>query len=107
MPLEDNPLSQLLYWCFANVLAGAGLEAEAQAAFEKAVELDPQFWVGFWSLGLHHAASGRPAEARACAERAFAIFPNPYDIGLLAGVLRNCGETARAEALVQQISGGS
>ena len=102
--IEDNPLSQLLHWCYANILAGAGLEEEAQAALEKTVELDPQFWPGFWSLGLRHAVSGRVAESRTWAEKACAIFPHAYNTGLLAGVLTNCGETERAESLLQQVS---
>jgi TolB-like protein len=105
--LEDNPLSQILHWCLANVLEGLGLHAEAQVAFEKTVELDPQFWLAWWSLSLHHAALGRPAEAQASAEKAFAIYPNPYNIALLAGLLQNVGEKVRSEALLEQIPPGS
>ena len=105
--LEDNPMSQLLYWSLANTLAGAGLAAEAKPAYEKAVELDPQFWLGFWSLSLQQGVSGRPAEARACAEKAFAIFLHPFNIAVLAGTLRNSGETARSEALLERIPPGS
>ena len=59
-------------------------------------------------MGLHHAIRGRHAEARDCAEKAFAIFPSSaLNMGLLAGVLRNAGETARAEALLAQLPAGS
>ena len=105
--LEDNPLSQLLHWCLANVLEGLGLHADAQVMFEKTVDLDPQFWPAWWSLGLHHAALGRPAEARASAERASAIYPNPYNTGLRAGLLQDAGEKVRSEALIEQVPAGS
>jgi tetratricopeptide (TPR) repeat protein len=87
--LEDNPLSQLLHWCLANVLEGMGLEADALAGFEKTVELDPQFWLGWFSLALHHAILGRHADACVAAERGFAIFPNPIIAGARAGLLSN------------------
>ncbi|HXQ27002.1 MAG TPA: protein kinase [Candidatus Acidoferrales bacterium] len=106
--LEDNPLSQMVYWCLAITLEGLGLEREARAAEGKVVELDPQFWLGWWLLGMHQGIRGRRADVRDCAEKAFAIFPSsPNNIGLLAGVLRSEGETARAEALLAQSPAGS
>ena len=106
--LEDDPLSQILFSCLAVVLDGLGLEEQARAAYRKVVELDPQFWWGWSHLGLHLAIHGRHAEARECAEKAFAIFPSsPINIGLLAGVLRNAGERARREALLAQFPAGS
>jgi serine/threonine-protein kinase len=106
--LEDDPLSQILHWCLAIGLEGLGREEEAGAAYGKAVELDPRFWLGWLLFGMHHAVRGRHAEARNCAEKAFALFPSsPYNIGLLAGVLRNSGETARGEVLLAQLPPGS
>lgn len=105
--LEDNPLSQILHWCLANVLEGMGLHAEAQVALERAVDLDSQFWPAWSTLALHHAELGRPAETRMSAEKAYSIYPNPYTIGLLAGVLQSAGDQARSESLLDQISAGS
>ena len=60
------------------------------------------------SLGLHDAVCKRPAEARAAAEKAFAIHPqSPYNIGLLAGVLGNAGETTQSEALLERLPTGT
>jgi serine/threonine-protein kinase len=106
--LGDNPLSQIVYWCLAIALDALGLEEEARAAHGKVVELDPQFWLGWFQFGMHHAIHGRHAEARDCAEKAFAIFPlSPHNIGLLAGVLRRTGETGRADELLAQLPTGS
>jgi tetratricopeptide (TPR) repeat protein len=102
--LESDPLSQILHWCLAIALEEMGLEKEARAVHGKAVELDPQFWLGWWQFGMHHAIHGRYDEARDCAEKAFAIFPSSYNnIGLLAGVLRSAGETGRGEALLADL----
>ena len=105
--LDDNPLSQLLHWCYGCVLEGMGLDAEAQTALERAVDLDSQFWPAWWSLGFHYRGLGRPDKARTSAEKAYAIHPNPYTIGLLAGVLQNAMERARADELLEEIRAGS
>jgi tetratricopeptide (TPR) repeat protein len=104
--IDDNPLSQLLHANLASVLTGLGRDEEARAAHLRTVELDPQFWIGWWRSGLHELVLGRPDEARTAAEKAFAISPQaPHTIGLLAGVMRNAGETARSEGLLQQLGG--
>ena len=108
LALADNPLSQMMCWCFGNVLEGQGLEAEAEAAYRKAADIDPHFWLGSWSLGVHHFVSDRWAEARAYIERAAVISPHaPYNIGALAAVLQKTGETARSESLLEQVRAGS
>jgi TolB-like protein/Flp pilus assembly protein TadD len=73
--LEDDPLSPINSMVLALVYEGLGREAEANAAYRKVLELDPHFWWGWLQFGLHHAVHGRHAEARECAERAFAIYP--------------------------------
>ncbi len=106
--LEDDPLSQIISVALAAVYDGLGLEEEARAAYARMLELDPRFWLGLWQFGMHCAIHGRHADARDCAEKAIAIFPSsPLNIGLLAGVLRNAGETARAEALLAPSLAGS
>lgn len=106
--LEDDPLSQITSFALAAVSDGLGLEGKAWAAYARMLELDPRFWLGLWQFGMHCAIHGRPAGARDCAEKAIAIFPSsPLNIGLLAGVLQNAGETARTEALLAQSPAGS
>lgn len=106
--LEDDPLSQINTFTLAVVSDGLGLEEEARAAYTKMLELDPQFWLGWWQFGMHRAIHGRHADARDCAEKAMAIFPSsPLNIGLLAGALQNTGEAARAETLLAQSPAGS
>jgi serine/threonine protein kinase/Tfp pilus assembly protein PilF len=106
--LEDDPLSPINYLALGVISDGLGLKEEARAAYEKALELDPQFWWGWQQFGMHHAIYGSHADGRDCAEKAIAMFPSsPRNIGLLAGVLQNAGETARAEELLAQLPAGS
>ena len=105
--LEDNPLSQVLHHCLAHVLDGAGLVDEARGAFEKAIDLDPRFWLGFYALSVHLALREKLDEARRAAEQAYAISSHPYTIGALAGLMRNKGESAQSEALLAKLPSGS
>jgi tetratricopeptide (TPR) repeat protein len=103
--LEEDPLSQMWHWVRSCVLQALGRDDEAVTANSKAVELDPQFWLGWMRLGLLHATHGRHAEARDCAEKAAAAAPwSPYSIGLLAGTLTT-EEAARAETLLAKLRG--
>ena len=102
--IEDDPLSQVNAMALGSVLDALGRKEEARAAFTRMLELDPQFWWGWRQIGMHHAIHGNHAEARECAHKAFAISPSEAgNIGLIAGVLRNAGESARADALLAQV----
>jgi eukaryotic-like serine/threonine-protein kinase len=104
--LKEDPLSQMWHYNYSETLQGLGLDDEALAAARNAVEIDPQFWLGWWHFGMIHSIHGRYAEARACAERAFAgAHWSPYSIGLMAGVLAHTGETERAEGLLAGLRG--
>ena len=104
--LEEDPLYQMSYYVRAQVLNGLGRYDEVEAACRKAVEIDPQFWLGWQYLGLMTAIQGRHAEARDCAERAVAGNPlSPYSLGLMAGVLKNTGETEKSAALLANLKG--
>jgi tetratricopeptide (TPR) repeat protein len=104
--LKEDPLGQVWRYLIATVLAGLGLDDQALAASRKAVEIDPQFWIGWWWLGMLQAIHGRHAEARDCAERASAAAAwSPQNIGLLAGMLIKAGATDKAEVLLAGLRG--
>lgn len=99
--LEDDPLCQVSYHALGVALDGLGLEAEAESAWKRSVELDPQFAIGWMRLATHQSVHGEHAEACESAEKAFALFPtSPYVIGALAGTLEATGDTARARELL-------
>ena len=102
--LEQDPLGQIWHHCLAQVLSAMRLDIEAVAAFRKAVALDPGYWWGAVSLGIFHAKLGQYTEAREYADRGYAAAPwCPYSIGLLAGLMRNAGETKQAEELLSRL----
>jgi serine/threonine protein kinase/Tfp pilus assembly protein PilF len=106
--IEDDPLSQVNYFNLAGICEALGLDKEAETAFAKMLELDPRFWWGWARLGLHHAVSGRYADARACADTAIAIAPfSRLTIGLLAGVLWSTGDTQQAEEVLARVPAGA
>jgi serine/threonine-protein kinase len=99
--LEDDPLCQVSYHAFGVALDGLGLQAQANAAWRRSVELDPGFAIGWMHLSLHQSLYGNHAEARESARKAWNLFPtSPYVIGALAGALEATGDAAQARDLL-------
>ena len=106
--IEEDPLCQMWHVMHSQNLQACGLEDEAVAAAQKALELDSTFWFGWARLGLLHATRGQHADALACAETAFATAPwSPYTIGLMAGAFANAGQMEKAEPLLESMNGES
>jgi TolB-like protein len=102
--LKEDPLSQMWHYNYSETLQGLGLDDEALSAGRKAVEIDPQFWLGWWHCGMLHSIHGRHADTRDCAGKAFAGASwSPYSLGLMAGVLAHGGEPEKAEALLANL----
>lgn len=96
--LVDNPLSQIVQWNVGIAMESLGRVAEARAALERTVELDSQFWLGWYQLALHHAVHGNTDLASEYGERARALFPvSPFVTGLLAGLAARRGQHDVAE----------
>ena len=103
--LDQDPLCQMWHFGSCLRLGQLGLYDESIAAGRRAVELDPQFWMGWWALGMRLATCGRHAEALDCARKASAIAPwAPYALGLLAAELELAGMTKDVEAVHSQLS---
>ena len=100
---EDDPLCQMWHLMRGNVL-GIGRADEASAAARRAVEIDPEFWLGWADLGVLDAIRGEHAAALRGAEKAMAAAPwAPYSIGLMAAALANVGEPEKAEPLLSTL----
>jgi serine/threonine-protein kinase len=64
---EEDPLCQMWRLMRANLLPSVGLEHEALDDARKAVELDPDFWLGWADFGLLCARRHQHTEAMLCA----------------------------------------
>ncbi len=97
----EDPLSQMWRFTMSVMLCALGRDDEALGEVRKAVELDPQFWLGWTYQSLLHAMHGRHPESLTCAEKGNAGAPwAPQSIGVLAGALANNGRAADAEPLL-------
>jgi tetratricopeptide (TPR) repeat protein len=104
--VEEDPLSQMWRYTMSVTLAGSGRDDEALREIRKAVELDPQFWLGWSFQGLLHALHGRHAESLTCAEKAIGSAAwSPYAIGVMAAALTNMDRTVDAEPLLATLRG--
>jgi len=99
--VEEDPLSQMWRYTMSVTLAGSGRDDEALRESRKAVELDPQFWLGWTFQSLLHAVHGRHAESLTCAEKGIAGAAwAPQAIGAMAAALANMDRTVDAEPLL-------
>jgi tetratricopeptide (TPR) repeat protein len=102
--IEGDPLCQMWHYTRSLTLAALGRDADALAAAERAVAIDPASWIGWREMGIIHATNGRPAEALACAERVMAASPwSPPSVGLFAGALEAMGHPDRARPHVDAL----
>jgi eukaryotic-like serine/threonine-protein kinase len=102
--IDEDPLCQMWHHMRSQVLQGLGLDDEALDASRKAVEIDPQFWIGWIQLGLRYAVNGRHTEALQCAEKGYATAPwSAYGIGVMAAALANTGQTEKADPLMDRL----
>jgi serine/threonine-protein kinase len=106
--LDEDPLSQMWHCMLTSVFSSLGQYDQSLATIQKAVELDPQFWWGWMTLGLLQGTLGQHPESLRCAEKAYGGADwSPYSIGLLAGALMNAGETERSQVLLAKLQSDS
>ena len=102
--LEDDPLFLNMRAALGFCLLAAGHYDQAQAELLSSLTIDPSFWAAHWIIGECYASLGQMNEARVALEEAYKLAPYFAEvIGLLAGVLRHCGEEARAEEMLARL----
>jgi tetratricopeptide (TPR) repeat protein len=105
--LEDDPLN--LRWRFdlGFCLVGAGKEVEAVTELRRILELDENYYLAYIELAIIETVAGRPAEALALIEKAYALAPWLQGIiGVRAGLLIRTGDARRALETVQALGDG-
>ena len=66
------------YAALALAYFNKGAVDESHEACQRAIELDPENWIGHWTLGRIHYATGRADEAIAVLRRVIALKPDFY-----------------------------
>jgi TolB-like protein len=99
--VKEDPLSLRNHYGLACCLLAMGRLKEAQSEGCRMLEIEDNYWVGFYTLALAYAAQEKWAEALEFAEKASPFFLPA--VGILAGILKRLGETGRAEELMQKL----
>lgn len=106
--LEDDPLNLLFQSANGMYWLGTGRPIEGEARLRQVLELDPRFWIADMWIGAHRVTQGLMADALAFTEKGHALAPaNFFGIGQLAGILTRTGDTARANALMEELGDGT
>jgi tetratricopeptide (TPR) repeat protein len=102
-----DPLSPLYASWFAGMYWEFGRFDEAIAEASKAMELQADFPVALFVLGLAHLDKGQHAEAIAYHERAAAKYPNQSMTWTLARTYAMTGRTADARKIMRRLESGA
>lgn len=75
--MYDATLSEA-YAALALAYFNKGSVDDSRAACQRAIELDPENWIGYWTLGRIHYVTGRTEEAIEVLRRVIALKPEFY-----------------------------
>ena len=104
--IAQDPLNMLCRGRQVRILLLAEMYERAIVESQKVLEFDERHNSAHSVIALAHFFQGKLPEAREWAEEAFRRTPlNPLAAGLLAGLLKQSGETERAEKLVTTLRG--
>jgi serine/threonine-protein kinase len=98
--LDDDPLHLLCRTHLAYYLHETGNSAEAFGQLQQVLDIDEDFWVANWFVGLFEVLRGNLAEARTAADRAYRSWNNAA-AGLLAGIMERQGDLAAKDLVAQ------
>ncbi len=102
---ELDPMSMITNTLEAGYLLGRGRRAEADQRIARALELDPEFWVGHLTMASFHMADKQPAQAiesLRTAER-FSEGQSTQATALLGFLLARTGQRDGAQAVLDRL----
>ncbi len=104
MGLRGDPLNLIFRVMLAFPLMAAGRLGDACTEWRRILELDENYWYGYFGLAWNHMLQGTFIEALPLAEKAFSLAPwNSQVVGAFAAVLRRTGDASRAEEVLRNL----
>ena len=100
---ELDPLSAIVYSIAAATLFALGQYVDAERAARHALELQPEYLFGLWTLGLALCGLRRNEEAIDSLERAVAISRAPIFVGILGFIYALSGRMEDANRLLREL----
>jgi len=101
--LQRTPLDLLANLDMAGILLAAGMSDRSIEQSRKALEIDPNYWWSYQTLGLSYARKKQYPEAVAALERARLADPNPAILGYLGYVYARAGKKAEAQKMLDEL----
>ena len=85
----------------------AGMTGEAMAQARRTIELDPNYWAGYETLGVAYAVQGEYPKAISALEKARSLDANSDILGYLGWVYGLSGDVAKAHKLINEMTRAS
>jgi eukaryotic-like serine/threonine-protein kinase len=96
--LDLDPVNAEAYRELANAYVLAHRLPEAEATYDRAIQLRPSFWLGYLDFGIYYYNAGRYAEAEKQLSTAVRLTPDNYVVYRTLGAVQMArGEWAEAE----------
>lgn len=96
--VQADPSNHFYQRLLGDVYAAAGQDADAAAAYESVIALQPRYWAGYLSYGILHYNRGRYEQAAALIEQLLQWTPdNAQALSTLGAVYVATGRNADAE----------
>jgi TolB-like protein/tetratricopeptide (TPR) repeat protein len=101
--LQRAPLDLLANQDMAGILLAAGKYDRSIEQSRKALEIDPNYWWSYQTLGLAYQRKKQYPEAIAALERARLADPNPAILGNLGYVYATAGKKTEAQTIMGEL----
>ena len=101
--LSRLPLDLNMNMDSAGILLSAGKTDRSIEQSRKALELDPNFWWAYQTLGLAYERKKQYVEAIAALEKACSLDNSPWNLGYLGAVYGIAGRDADAKRVVDKL----
>lgn len=106
--LEEDPLNIYFQVILGAEMLACGRSSDAEEVLNRALRLDPNFWLAYVWRSMCRLGQGRLAEACGDAERAYLSAPwNLAVLGVHAGFLALNGNQMAADELIGQLGDGA